>query len=1596
MKKLILMTAIMALAAGALWAQTTLTLSDDSLTTATGAYQSAVQAYPYKWDITKGDVILQGIIDLGGIQAHVNTWDPDLGDPDDFFGLWGQIGLSKDPVFNSSDGVWFVTVEWLGGGDDSLTQIREILHMQEEPGTQPMPKLYTEPRTIAGGDGDDTLTIELQIHSTGATTGWAKLWIHGVLIEGDMWSVFDPDSLDFTGEDLSNAYVLVGVMSGNNPNNPAHTFSWSNLTVTGYPASYSEVWVDSAWVGTAPGTVVEPGKYFGFNAFAEIQDGIDAVAVGGTVYVAAGTYTEEVEFDNTRDGITLSGANAGIPGYGTRGAESIIEGPNVLHGNAIYIFDGADGVIIDGFTLKAGDDIVENRADEVVIKNNIITPVSGTPADPNAPGIFACECINVTISYNYILYTGGIGMFLGLASYSADFTGLITHNLIDNSGGAGILANYTTGGLTIEYNTIMDVGHDGIRAGASAHGMTIQYNEIYGSARDGVRIVNDATSHHINYNSIYNSVAYGVNNLDAAATVDASGNWWGTNTPGGVAGEISDSVDYTPWLDSGTDTDPGPGFQGDFTVLDVDDDSPQSGTTGRIQEGVNLVTGSTVNVMAGTYVEQITVGKSLTLLGAGESVTTIQAPAADRPGSVIVDGNTHDYILAAYPSSGIIEVRIEGFTIDANGENMSSGTARFVGVFFRDVNGSNAGLFSCTIKEFATTEYESWGVLVYGDADLTIDDNDVSGFTRDGIDAIGDDGAGVDPNVVISNNTVTGSSVPLNGIYVGRGATGTISGNTVKDLTRSSPWAAVGILLYQSDGITVNGGNIVENCWDGIVLLRSDGSTVSGNTLTDNIAFHIGLDESDNNQVFDNTITGTTTGTEDKAISLSNGATGNTIGGATVTDGNDITLATSGTGLLYGIYIQSTVGTGSNTIQYNTFNGGTRFVQVDGGNSGTTTVADNTVTGCSFAGLYLNAGSVVISGNTLTNTVRPVEFWGAADVTISENLMDGSTYDGINCGSFTGSVTISGNAIINIPGLAVHNRTTTLINASGNWLGDNTPAGVAAEVSDYVDYTPWLDVGTDTEPGTPGFQGDFTVLDVDDDSPQTGTTGRIQEGVDLVTGSTVNVMAGTYEAQVVIGKELTLVGAGKDVTVIQSPTTLTEYFTTSADNYPIVYIHDEDVTIENFTIDGLGRGNANYRFVGIGFWNAGGSITNVDLTGVRDTPFSGAQHGVGVYAYNNTGGPYTIDLSGVTIDDFQKNATALSGDGLTANLSNCTVIGHGLTNVTAQNGIQIGFGAGGTVTDCSVSDIAYDDTTWGASGMLFYWATLVDVSGSCSVSNSQSSIVFHESNGSVDGAIVLASDANNKEEGISVRDYGEIKASGSGLSFAATSPLVEEWQNERGQAGAPITVTLSNLALTGVLQDHSYGIGVWAIGDDVNVTITKSTIQDWEIGVVAKDSVGSVTVVADSNTISGNDFGVWTNAASVQNFENNNWGASDGPEDSTGTAEAYIGQCYSVDSMKNTVAEFFPIEGLGNSVSDNVDYCPWIPWNCCVVRGDVNHSGTINVVDLSYLVDYLFFEGPAPPCFEEGDVDGSIAINVVDLTYLVDYLFFFGPPPPSC
>ena len=234
MKRVMMILAVASLmVAGAVPAQAdtiTVNVGDISVTTpSTGTYSlAAIDLTPgYKWDLTRGDFTIEGIINLTGITAHINTWDGDPNDGVECLGVWYAVGLSDPLTVNASNGVWHAGVQWTGGGDDLATEIRDILHMQEEPGTQPSPIIWTEARTKAD-DSDDSYAFKIQLHANDATSGWAKLWLNGTLLEEG-----GTDHLDFTGEDLSNAYALAQIINGNNSNNAQNTLYFEDLVVTG-------------------------------------------------------------------------------------------------------------------------------------------------------------------------------------------------------------------------------------------------------------------------------------------------------------------------------------------------------------------------------------------------------------------------------------------------------------------------------------------------------------------------------------------------------------------------------------------------------------------------------------------------------------------------------------------------------------------------------------------------------------------------------------------------------------------------------------------------------------------------------------------------------------------------------------------------------------------------------------------------------------------------------------------------------------------------------------------------------------------------------------------------------------------------------------------------------------------------------------------------------------------------------------------------------------------------------------------------------------------------------------------------------------------
>jgi nitrous oxidase accessory protein NosD len=240
-----------------------------------------------------------------------------------------------------------------------------------------------------------------------------------------------------------------------------------------------------------------------------------------------------------------------------------------------------------------------------------------------------------------------------------------------------------------------------------------------------------------------------------------------------------------------------------------------------IQDAVHAAdAGDTICVKDGTYPEQVVINKSLTLRSAPGSSPTITPEPSPGDFTIAESGPAWEPLVFAYggsegggdvSGSGTIDVALSGFTLDGGGTQPS--VRRKPGVLLRNATGT---ISENTIENMGVRGKETFGILAYGDSDVTIVGNSISDYERGGIGANGDGGAHPSPTARIRNNTVQGSTGlgeawGPNGIQVGYGADGDVRNNEVIDNRYSDEDpVASGILIFESDGVAVQ-GNRVEN-----------------------------------------------------------------------------------------------------------------------------------------------------------------------------------------------------------------------------------------------------------------------------------------------------------------------------------------------------------------------------------------------------------------------------------------------------------------------------------------------------------------------------------------------------------------------------------------------------------------------------------------------------------------------------------------------------------------------------------------------------------------------------------------------------------------
>ena len=555
-------------------------------------------------------------------------------------------------------------------------------------------------------------------------------------------------------------------------------------------------------------TFIDPGRVAAlFHTY------VDAAITGNTFYKTTDDFGYAVELgseatgtisENTIHGYDTAAASDGSNSAGiyvencyTGGDPALTKDVSVM-GNEVY--DSQWGLYVgneyDGFTGNVGIDLTldDNNFHDNTVGGALFTDEDkeyGSSVTVSGGG----NALTDNGDYGYYIYTQGDG----------DITINLTGETITGQD-TGVYVEDTAG-----------------ESSSSSYSVSIQSSDISGNA------------------------SYGVNNTVDTFDVDATANWWGdasgpyeaTTNTSGTGNEVSNNVDYSPWW--------GANYIGVAHLWTWY-------TNGSIQEAIDAASaGDTMNVLPGTYDEQLTIDKSLTLVGSGEDQTFVKAA-----GSPVITVSADDVTIQdleitddPYLIEGIriVSGASTGLTVDhVDFTDLGAGTgANAYGIYIEN-SFANLSVTDCDFVPVThTTYYRTIGI--FAPNYLNLSDLEVTGSTFegiwtgiylrstiDGLDVTGSTfgqvqssefaacvsgiyiGDGDDDNFDIENVTVTDNTFAEygRGVYVWNYATGqTVSnfeiyGNTFTNSVWSSAIRFIGG-IGEDEGVSFDGINVHDN-----------------------------------------------------------------------------------------------------------------------------------------------------------------------------------------------------------------------------------------------------------------------------------------------------------------------------------------------------------------------------------------------------------------------------------------------------------------------------------------------------------------------------------------------------------------------------------------------------------------------------------------------------------------------------------------------------------------------------------------------------------------------------------------------------------------
>ena len=586
----------------------------------------------------------------------------------------------------------------------------------------------------------------------------------------------------------------------------------------------------------------------------KIQDAIDNATDGDTIRVFDGTYYENVIVNKS---VSLIGNGSEVTT--TDGGGS---------GDVVTIT--ADWVNMSGFLVTGSGDDWGNSGIRVESDHNHIFE---NYCSNNDYGIRLRDSSRCTITNN-TCSLNNIGICLVRSRNNT-----LENNTCSSNNYYGIVLD-SSNNCTIENNTCSSNNRCGIDLRDSSN-CTLENNIISGN-RVGLFLSLSSSDNTAHYNEIYNSTEYGINAFNNNGfSIDAIDNWWGdpsgpyhpTLNPTGIGDNVTNSVEFDPWIGKG----------GGFDLY-VDDDAPEGGNGSkerpfnRIQDAIDAADhGDSIRVWEGTYEEQIIINKTLSLIGNSSATTIINGTGE---GDVVTLNAMWINVSGFRISSSGMEWPSAGIRIFQGHANIYSSncSGNYIGIYIEDsdfhiiqmnvCNGNEQMGLYAKFSQFNIVENNIFnhndrhGIWYYGCDNTTVFNNTFLNNDDDGIafsyssrdNYIHNNTANYNGNGIslwpahynrVENNTCNYNS--WRGIALGFSNNNLVENNICINTNR-------GIVLSYSFHNTLRNNNIESNRI-GIQLTGtsftgySKNNTVYWNTISDNTEYGIDCSNNDGNMV---------------------------------------------------------------------------------------------------------------------------------------------------------------------------------------------------------------------------------------------------------------------------------------------------------------------------------------------------------------------------------------------------------------------------------------------------------------------------------------------------------------------------------------------------------------------------------------------------------------------------------------------------------------------------------------------------------------------------------------------------------------------------